>query len=64
MRDVLAVVTVIGGLGILFVLALAATKYGEALEKERRAEPGARDRGEDPSESSKAPARPWGQLES
>ena len=35
MRDVLLAVAIIGGLGIMFVLALATTKYGEALEKER-----------------------------
>ena len=31
MRDVLIVVTVVGLLGIAFILALAAAKYGEAI---------------------------------
>jgi hypothetical protein len=64
MRDVLYVVMIIGGLGMMFVMALAATKYGEASNKdlERRARARARDRGEDTSESSTGSARPaWEQ---
>ena len=44
MRDALLVIAVVGLLGIAFVLALAATKYGEAMQAEREREEQAKKR--------------------
>lgn len=64
MRDVLFVVAIVGMFGIWFVLALAAVKYHEVSEKERKARAEAGDPGErDATERSTRPARSGWQRE-